>query len=206
MQVNFSKLRRSLVIFFVVCLSTIILTSLVVYVSAQGTPPPNCPPMNSVPCENTGVDKDTSGVTWPKGAKVIVNIDPSFSPEKIAAIKSSYNNWQTAGSALGNGSGVTFTFTTLANPSTASLPAGTYRAQVNNFSNPRPDLVGKASSNGVDVLNGEVVGQEIWVNRSVTDECAVAQTVAHETGHGFGLGDCSNCSRSSLINSTSAES
>jgi hypothetical protein len=70
------------------------------------------------------------------------------------------------------------------------LPAGTYRAQVNNFANPDPNLAGKAGVNSVDVLNGQVVGQEIWVNPAATDPCAVAQTVAHEIGHGFGLGHC----------------
>lgn len=37
------------------------------------------------------------------------------------------------------------------------------------------------------------VSQEIWVNTLTTDPCALAQTVAHETGHGFGLGECSGC-------------
>jgi hypothetical protein len=119
MQVHFPNgLRKTLVALFGMCFSAIVLSSLVVYVAAQGTPPADCPPVNSVPCQRPDINSDSDGATWPKGAKIIVNIDPSFSPEKIAAIKNSYNNWQAAGSVAGNGSRVTFTFTTNATPST----------------------------------------------------------------------------------------
>lgn len=41
--------------------------------------------------------------------------------------------------------------------------------------------------------------QEIWINPAATDPCAIAQTAAHEIGHGFGLGHCNGCGYASSV-------
>ena len=48
-------------------------------------------------------------MTWPQGAQVTVNIDPSFAEQQRAAIRQSYTNWQNA--SVTNGSGVNYSFT-----------------------------------------------------------------------------------------------
>jgi hypothetical protein len=39
----------------------------------------------------------------------------------------------------------------------------------------------------------------MWINTQTTDTCAAAQTAAHETGHGFGLGEASNCANNTSV-------
>jgi len=133
----------------------------------------------------------SSQQTWPQGAHVTVNIDPTFNPTMRAAIQTAFQNWQAAGSLSNNGSGVTFTFTFNSSPPSMTPPAGTYNAQVWNQSPPRD--TGLAGDNAATVSNGHVVAQEIWINTQTTDSCALAQTAAHEAGHGFGLGEATGC-------------
>ena len=125
-----------------------------------------------------------------------VNIDPSFSSERAAAVEQAVRNWTNAGS-----SGVTFTFTHNSTPPSMSPPPGTYNMQIWNQNPPRnPGLGGDSavlpSANGTR-------SQEIWLNTAITDPCSLAQTMAHETGHGFGLAECPNCAPwSSVMNSS----
>ncbi len=76
-------------------------------------------------------------------------------------------------------------------------PPGTYNVQVWN-QNPPGANSGDAGYQGSTTSGGHVVAQEIWLNTQVTDPCALAQTVAHETGHGFGL-EHSGCAQNSSV-------
>jgi hypothetical protein len=113
----------------------------------------------------------------------------------VSAIEQVFTNWQAAGTA--NGSGVTFTFTHNSTPPSMQPPPGTYNAQVWNR-NP-PQAPGKGGGNETNNNGIVTVAQEIWINTQTTDPCAVAQTAAHEIGHGFGLGHCQNCGRASSV-------
>ncbi|MFZ0064293.1 MAG: hypothetical protein WAL47_19850 [Pyrinomonadaceae bacterium] len=62
-----------------------------------------------------------------------------------------------------------------------------------------PQNPGLAGDNAVTQSNGHVVAQEIWINTQTTEPCALAQTTAHEAGHGFGLGEASGCSDSTSV-------
>jgi hypothetical protein len=70
-------------------------------------------------------------------------------------------------------------------------PAGTYNVQVWNRDPPRNTGFGGDSS--VTDNGTNAVSEEIWINTQTTDPCALAQTAAHEIGHGFGLGECPGC-------------
>jgi hypothetical protein len=126
-----------------------------------------------------------------------VNIDPSFNAPQRAAIVQGFQNWQDAGSLDNNGSGVTFTFSYNANPPSMTPPPGIYNAQVWHQDPPRN--TGLAGDNAVTQSGGRVVAQEIWANTQTTDTCALAQTTAHETGHGFGLGEATGCANSTSV-------
>ena len=168
-----------------------------VIVSAQsGTPAPppaDCPPTYPVSCATPASASQLQ--TWPQGANVTVNIDPSFSAAQTSAIQQAFTNWQSAGSA--NGSGVRFTFTQSATPPSMEPPPGTFNAQVWNR-NP-PQAPGKAGGMEATDNGTNMVAQEIWINTQTTDPCATAQTAAHEVGHGFGLGECNNCGAGSSV-------
>jgi len=77
-------------------------------------------------------------------------------------------------------------------------PPGTYNVQVWNQNPPEPNS-GKAGWQESTISSGHVVAQAIWINTQTTDPCAVGQTTAHETGHGFGLGHAENCDNNSSV-------
>jgi hypothetical protein len=79
-------------------------------------------------------------------------------------------------------------------------PPGTYNIQV--WRQDPPLFPGKAGGQGTTMSGGQVVAQEIWIHPGATDPCAIAQTTAHEIGHGFGLGHTGTCSdNTSVMNS-----
>ncbi len=77
-------------------------------------------------------------------------------------------------------------------------PAGTYNAQVWNQNAPPPNS-GDAGFTAVSSTPTNAVSQEIWINTQITDPCAVAQSAAHEIGHGFALDDCDGCPFASTV-------
>ncbi|MDQ5846354.1 MAG: hypothetical protein M3539_13770 [Acidobacteriota bacterium] len=152
--------------------------------NAEDIPPANCPPTGPAQCANPQMTSKQQ--SWPQGAHVSVNIDPSFNQQQRDAIQRSFMNWQSAGS-----SGVTFTFSYNSTPPSMTPPSGTYNAQVWNRDPPRD--TGLGGDNAVTTNGANAVAQEIWLNTQTTDPCALAQTAAHEIGHGFGLGECPGC-------------
>jgi hypothetical protein len=172
-----------------------IFAPLAIHVRAQGTPPTDCPPAAPHQCVNPAIQ--TKKQAWPQGAHVNVNIDPSYQTDQRNAIANAFQNWQNAGGSSGNGSGVTFTITYNQTPLSMTPPAGTYNVQVWNRDPPRN--TGLGGDNAVTDNGTNAVSQEIWINTQTTDPCALAQTAAHEIGHGFGLGECSDCAAGSSV-------
>lgn len=70
-------------------------------------------------------------------------------------------------------------------------PPGTNNVQIWNQNSPRSS--GLAGDSAVLPSANGARSQEVWLNTGAPDPCAVAQTTAHEIGHGFGLGECPNC-------------
>jgi hypothetical protein len=188
-------IRFYLLLAFPVIISVFSMILIGVSVQAQGNEPADCPPTYPVPCSSPLPKPKVE--TWPLGASVKVNIDPSFSSGQANAIETAYRNWQAAGAADGNGSGVKFTFTHSETPLSMSPAPGTFHAQV--WNRVYPDAPGKAGGTAVSSNDTNAVSQEIWINPQTTDPCATAQTAAHEIGHGFGLGECPNCGQWSSV-------
>lgn len=172
MKAHFSQRSlTSLAILLGLSLSIAIFAPLMLRVGAQGTPPTNCPPAATpTQCSNPG--SQTKKQTWPQGANVTVNIDPSYNTTQRNAIVQTFQNWQSAGGSSGNGSGVSFTFTYNQNPPSTTPPAGTYNVQVWNRNSPRNP--GYAGDNAVTDNGTNAGSQEIWINTQTTDPCALA--------------------------------
>lgn len=137
---------------------SLLLSGLSVNLTAQNVPPTGCPPPPSnVPCCNP----NTLSKTWPQGAHITVNIDPSFSDDRRRGVEKSYNNWQSA--AANNGSGITYTFTYNSTPPSMTPPPGTYNIQVWN-QNPPGENSGLGGYEGSTISGDHVVAQEVWIN------------------------------------------
>jgi hypothetical protein len=117
-----------------------LLTVLVVKVRSQDVPPNDCPPTYPKPC--CAPATTSTSQTWPQGASVHVNIDPSFSAGHRAAIVQSFQNWQAAGNSLNNGSQITFSFTYNSTAPSMTPPPGSYNLQVWNQNPPRDPSLG----------------------------------------------------------------
>jgi hypothetical protein len=134
------------------------------------------------------VEPPAKGVrwAWPKNSDVRVNISPDFSPLTGArqAVESAFENWQEANGPDGNGSEVRFTFTY--DPTPASS-AGTFQVSygtVRGSAQARTLLRGK---------RGGLLNALCTIDSRVTAPAAVANAMAHEIGHTFGLGECDEC-------------
>jgi hypothetical protein len=161
----------------------------------QNNAPSGCPPTPPVNCCNP----NTSQHTWPHGASITVNIDPSFEEPQRAAIRQSFTNWQNAGA-----SGVNYTFTYNTTPPSMQPPPGTFNMQVWN-QNPPGANSGKPGFTDIRTSGGHAVAQQIWLNTQITDPCALAQNVSHETGHGFGLEENSQCAANTSVMNTQTQ-
>lgn len=127
---------------------------------------------------------------WPKDAQVQVNIDSSFSSAQKQGIATALANWNSANGASGNNSGVTFL-----PPTYNSTPlSGTNTMQVTNQPPPTcptcpgtadGDTTGASRKNALISLNGNQANNlSSW---------QIANIMAHEVGHTFGLDNCTNC-------------
>lgn len=131
-----------------------------------------------------------SQYAWPKDAQVQVNIDPSFSPAQKLGIEAALENWNSANGPAGNNSGVTFLPPTYSSTATS----GTNTMQVTNQVPPScatcpgsavGDTSGGRRKDAVIRLNGN--------NAANFSSWQAANVMAHEVGHTFGLGNCTNC-------------
>jgi hypothetical protein len=126
---------------------------------------------------------------WPQVAEVQVNIDPSFNEQERQAIQTALTNWNNANTSTGNGSGVQFL-----QPTYSSTPiSGTNTMQITREAPSTcptcPGTAGGATNgtNRTDAL--------ISLNPNPAFGSFLTNTMAHEVGHTFGLGNCtSTCS------------
>ncbi len=124
--------------------------------------------------------------SWPKGPAVVVNIDPTFNQDQSNAIKAAFTNWQNSNGPSGNGSGVTFSFTF--NPPANTPSANQFQVIARN---PGVDAVGGATS--IYRSGNRTTKAAADIDPMYTNMTAMAQTMAHEIGHTFGLGECLSC-------------
>lgn len=149
---------------------------------------------------------------WAQNSLVSVNINSNeFTQTQYDCIKSVFENFNLMAAATqGNFSGVRFSVTYTANPvatvntqTNTSVNASnvTNGLQVNRPPTGAPGDLGAvtlgtaaAGDNGTN-RNSSV----ITINSRITDCTAMQQTLAHEIGHTFGLGDCCSCQGTSSI-------
>lgn len=150
----------------------------------------------------TAPDENPAGgllTSWPRGAQVNVNI--SGFPEALRpCLERALSNWNAARGLNGNGSGVLFRTpsydgTPVVNLNSAGnvTGGGTNVMQINyqvpvSVSNRAGETGGQPTPDGSRRANAV-----INLHTSITNCDALAQTLAHELGHTFGLGECNQC-------------
>jgi len=133
---------------------------------------------------------DTNGAHWPYGVNVTVIFAPGeFTNDEMNAIKEGFRTWQNTNGPTGNGSGVTFSFTTGPNPNGQTNTHYIHRGEQSS------GYEGGAYTNiaflGTPTTSGNITTSATTVfdtNQHNLD--ALKGIAAHEEGHPFGLGDC----------------
>ena len=124
--------------------------------------------------------------------------DSSLSP-CAGHFQTAFNNWQN--SFANDRWNVSFSFSTTATPTSIRIY---HRFPTSNSANPRCQAT-DAGCFKADVEQEPVAygygnwGGEMELNPNHADCAALAQTVAHEIGHSFGLDDCNTCGNNSIM-------
>jgi hypothetical protein len=124
---------------------------------------------------------------WPKDATIRVNIDPQFTPQEKEKLIDALENWNLANGSGGNNSGVTFdteNITRSPNPGVAGQ-TGTLQISKTSPANGAADADLDGGSNGTNRT-----WAHMRVNPLLINNIEVTKKAAHELGHSFGLGDC----------------
>ncbi len=134
---------------------------------------------------------------WPPCQVVTVNVDPSFSDSQYDKIVGAFHQWQNSIN-LANGTIILFDGFTR---SSTALAGPNFHSGINVYQVTRaqPIVPGDSAETG-PIQTGPVRGWAwTFVNPLVTDDTFLAQAMAHEIGHTFGLGDCVFCEAKSSI-------
>jgi hypothetical protein len=135
---------------------------------------------------------DTSNRAKHKWRALAAQISVIFAPGEFTdaeknAIEQGIRSWQNTNGPTGNGSGVTFSFTTGANPNgqtnTQYIHRGT--AFFQGGAQTAISFTGSPSTSGNITTSASTL-----FDTSQHDPTALTNLAAHEEGHPFGLGDC----------------
>ena len=139
-------------------------------------------------CVNPDVNSATQA--WASGSTVNVNAS-GFSASQQSCVTAAFSNWNAASAA--DGSNVTFNVTFNNTPVNTTGQINVYQVTLqqptDNSGNPA-NVFGNTGGqgNGTNRTNASTD-----INPNITDCTAITETIAHEIGHTFGLGECSQC-------------
>ncbi|HWS90787.1 MAG TPA: hypothetical protein VN282_27705 [Pyrinomonadaceae bacterium] len=144
----------------------------------------------------TAPDFLSPAAAWPPNARVTVHINANqFTQAQFNCLKTAFDNWNAMSGNGGNQSGVKFTAVYTTNQLGTLSPQGTLTINGSNIMQVNRQAPGdggvgeeRGQTNGAYRLNS--VSN---IDPNVTDCTALAQTMAHEIGHTFGLAECRNC-------------
>ncbi len=139
-------------------------------------------------CVTPPILPDTNGAHWPLGAQISVIFAPGeFNDDEKNAIEQGIQSWQNTNGPNGNGSGVTFSFTTGADPNGQTNTQYVHRGNTVFEGGAQTAVVftGTASTSGNITTSARTRFDTNQHNLT-----ALTNLGAHEEGHPFGLGDC----------------
>ena len=127
----------------------------------------------------------SNGAHWPSGATVTVVFQTgAFTDEEKKAIKEGISSWQDTNGPTGNGSGVTFVFTTGSNPQGQTNTHYIYRGSTTyaGGADTGVGFLGNSSTSG-NITTSAVTA----IDTNQHNLTALTNLGAHEEGHPFGL-------------------
>jgi len=143
---------------------------------------------------------ETNGAHWPYAAHVTVVFAPGeFTGDEFNAIKDGFLTWQNTNGPDGNGSAVTFSFTTGPNPN--GQPNTHYIRRGAQSSDNQGGAFTNISFLGSPTTSGNITTSAVTIfDTNQHNLGALKGMAAHEEGHPFGLGDCyPQCTGSSVM-------
>lgn len=172
---RFSRLFSSSVV-------VLILFLIYVWVHAQTT------------CVNPDVTTPTQA--WAPGSTINVNVS-GFSAAQQPCVKAAFDNWNAANSA--DGSGVTLNVTFNDTPVNTTGQTNVYQVTSKQPTDAQGNPANVLGNTGGQGNGTNRTNASTDVNPNITDCTAITETVAHEIGHTFGLGECSQCTAPSSL-------
>ncbi|HKS27606.1 MAG TPA: hypothetical protein VJS44_07290 [Pyrinomonadaceae bacterium] len=138
----------------------------------------------SLTCQNPPIETSTGGKAWPPNQTINVYVQASDFPSQTErdAINRAFNNWQSSGGTIGNGSGVSFNVTFV---SALPSPRPTGAMSIQRNTTATTGAYTNISTSG-SYVNDTITN----IHPNVTDPNELAGIMAHEIGHTFGLGNC----------------
>jgi hypothetical protein len=142
----------------------------------------------------------TNGAAWPVGTNVHVVINANdFNPDQRAAIEAAFNTIQAINGAYpGNGSGVTFTFTTVTSTPQPLALLNEYYVHRGSTTTGGSTSIGFTPTNPPSA-NDFTTNAVTRVDNSMTRPETITGMMLHEITHTFGLDDCDDCYQGSSI-------
>lgn len=192
MSTQFTPQNSSLTLMLLLacCLLALLISSLVpVRIRAQNPP-----------CTNPGIQGQS--YAWTQNSTVTVVIDSSmFTETQFNCLKTAFDNWNNSKGL--NRSNVTFNVSWSEDPVATRAGNGTITAQSANVFQVNRAVPWSGSLNagitgGLSNGTNRVAAYTV-INPGVTSCEALTETMAHEIGHTFGLGECQACAAESSV-------
>jgi hypothetical protein len=142
---------------------------------------------HAVTCVNP--DNNGAASAWAQGASIAVTVS-GFSAALQPCVKTAFDNWNAAKSI--NNSKVTFTVAFGTAISTTGKN-GVYQVTSETPKDANGNATTQAGVTGGQTNGTNRINANTSVNPQTTNCTATTETVAHEIGHTFGLGECTHC-------------
>jgi hypothetical protein len=139
-------------------------------------------------CVNPDVNSTTQA--WAPGSPVKVNVS-GFSAAQQSCVKAAFDNWNAANAA--DGSNVTFNVTFSDTPINTTGQTNVYQVTSKQPTDDQGNPANVFGNTGGQGNGTNRTNASTDINPKITDCTAITETVAHEIGHTFGLGECSQC-------------
>jgi len=138
-------------------------------------------------CVNPDVFTATSA--WAINTAISVNVS-GFPANLHSCVQTAFDNWNASKAANGSNATLNVVFNS---PIATNGVTGVYQVTYQTPKDKNGNTTTLAGNTGGQTSGGNRINATTDVNPTATNCAAITETMAHEIGHTFGLGECSQC-------------